>query len=109
MTSIVTKLVNRMILNRIQPVIDPWLRGNQSGFRPGRSTTTQVLALRRILEGVKAKNLPAVMVFIDFCKAFDSVNHDTMFNILEAYSVPPRLRAAIQVTYRNLKAMLSRW
>ena len=55
LTSLVAKLVNKMILNRIRPKIDPLLRGNQSGFRPGRSTTTQVLALRRIIEGVKKK------------------------------------------------------
>ena len=84
LTSLVAKMINRMILNRIRPVIDTLLRGNQSGFRPGRSTTNQVLALRRIIEGVKKKQLPAVMVFIDFCKAFDSINHQTMFHILSA-------------------------
>ena len=77
-TSLVAKVINRMILNRIRPAIDPFLRGNQSGFRPGRSTTTQILALRRIIEGVRRKNLPAVMVFVDFCKAFDSISHSIM-------------------------------
>ena len=96
-----------MLLNRIRPAIDPLLRGNQSGFRPGRSTTTQVLALRRILEGVKKKQLPAVMVFIDFCKAFDSINHRTMFSILKAYGVPPRLLDAIKLSYGNLRAKVT--
>ena len=79
LTSLVAKGINRMILNRIRPVIDPELRGNQSGFRPGRSTSTQVLALRRIIEGVKRKNLPAIMTFIDFSKAFDSIGHMSCF------------------------------
>ena len=35
LTSLVSKLINRMILNRIRPAIDQLLRGNQSGFRPG--------------------------------------------------------------------------
>ena len=82
LTSLVAKVINRMILNRKRPVIDPELRGNQSGFRPGRSTSTQVLALRRIIEGVKRKNLPPIMTFIDFSKAFDSIGHDVMFQIL---------------------------
>ena len=60
--------------------------------------------MRRILEGVKRKNLPAVLVFIDYCKAFDSINHATMFKILEAYSIPLRLRDAIKLTYQNLQA-----
>ena len=98
------KLINRMIWNRMRPSIDPLLRGNQSGFRPGRSTVTQVLALRRIIEEISRKNLPAVMVFIDFCKAFDSIGHDIMFTILHTYGIPPRMLAAIKLCYGNLKA-----
>ena len=102
LTSIVMKLINRMILNRMRPSIDPLLRGNQSGLRPGRSTVTQVLALRRIIEEISRKNLPAVMAFIDFCKAFDSIGHDIMFKILHAYGIPPRMLAAIKLCYGNL-------
>ena len=98
------KVINKMILNRIRPIIDPELRGNQNGFRPGRSTTTQVLALRRIIEGVKRKNLPAVMTCIDFSKAFDSIGHETMFKILQAYGVPPNILGAIKATYNSLRA-----
>ena len=58
--SLVGKTYNRMILNRIRPVIDPQLRVNQNGFRPSRTTTSQVLALRRLIEGVKDKNLPVL-------------------------------------------------
>ena len=96
-----------MILNRIRPAIDPLLRGNQSGFRPGRSTTTQVLALRRIIEGVQRKNLSAVMIFVDLCKAFDSISHRCMFAILKAYGIPDILVSAIQSVYEKLKARVT--
>lgn len=102
LTSLVAKVINKMILNHIRPVIDPALRGNQSGFRPGRSTTTQILALRRIIEEVKRKNLPAIMTLINFSKAFDSIGHDTMFKILKAYRIPPHILGAIKSTYNSL-------
>ena len=73
LSSIVTKDINRVILNRIQPKVDPHLRSNQNGFRQGRSTTAHILALRRLLEGVKERNLKATLVFINFKKAFDSI------------------------------------
>ena len=47
------------------------------------------------------------MIFVDFCKAFDSIGHESMFRILEAYSVPRRIRSAIQLTYNKLKARIS--
>ena len=46
--------------------MEPLLRDNQKGFRRGRSTTSHILALRRILEGARDKNISAVMLFIDF-------------------------------------------
>ena len=79
MCSVITKLMNKMILNRIRTELDPLLRKSQNGFRPGRSTTAHILSLRRIIEGVKAKNLPAVIIFIDFKKAFDSITRSSMY------------------------------
>lgn len=78
-SSIVANLINRVPLNRMRPKIDQCLRYNENGFRPGRSTITQVLALRGILEGVKNYHLPSIMVLIDFSKAFVFINHQAMF------------------------------
>ena len=84
--------------------IDPWLRTNQNGFREGRSTVTQILALRRIIEEVKKNNMEAVLCFIDFKKAFDSINRSTMMKILKAYDVPPNIHQAIGSMYTNTRA-----
>ena len=86
-----------MPLNRIRPKIDPYLRYNQNGFRPCRSTITQVLALRGILEEVKNYHLPSIMVLIDFSKAFVSINHQPMFNIAE------RITNGIMLKCSNMK------
>ena len=77
-SSIVANLINRVPLNHIRPKIDPCLRYNQNGFRAGRSTIMQVLALSGILEGVKNYHLPSIMVLIDFSKAFVSINHQAI-------------------------------
>ena len=102
--SLVAKTYNKMILNRIRPAIDPLLRINQNGFRPGRTTTSQILALRRIIEGVKDMNIPAVITFIDFKKAFDTINRTKLMKILTAYGIPERIVKAIEITYTDTKA-----
>ena len=86
LSQIMLKVVNRMIRNHIQPILDLLLQSNQNGFRPGRSTTAQILTLRRIIEATR--NLPAVIKFIDFRKAFDSINRRKMLQILKAYGRP---------------------
>jgi len=104
LSSVASKLTNKMILNRIQSEIDDHLRPNQNGFRPGRSTTAHTLALRRLIEGVKSNNLQAIITFIDFRKAFDSIHRGKMMKILHAYGVPEELVKAINKLYENTRA-----
>ena len=82
------------------------LRPNQNGFRKGRSTTSHILALRRIVEELKNHDMEAVLTFINFRKAFDCINCSQMYQILEAYGIPPDVVAAIRVMYENTSAVV---
>ena len=104
LSSIVAKTYNRMLLNRIRPHLDEKLRPNQCGFREKRSTTEQILALRRIIEGIEEKNLSAVITFIDFKKAFDTIHRGKMMRILKAYGIPDIIVHAIEDTYQGTRA-----
>ena len=84
LSQIVSKIYNRLILSRIRPVIDKLLRSSQNGFRPGRSTSSHLLALRRIIELLNRKK-EAVITFIDFKKAFDSIDCSKMIKIFAAW------------------------
>ena len=97
--SVVMKLYNRMLLNRLRPVLDPLLRNSQNGFRQGRTTVGHLLAIRRLLEGVKRHNLSCAMTFIDFKKAFDTIHRGKLMDILRAYGVPEKVVTAIAATY----------
>ena len=106
LTCVGAKIYNRMLLNRLRPHIDPILRWNQNGFRENRSTISQILALRRLLEGMKSKNLPLVAIFIDFLKAFDSIHRERMFMILQAYGIPDNIIKAVMIMYDNSSAIV---
>ena len=80
------------------------IRSNQNGFKPGRTTTAHILALRRLIEGVKSHNRKAIIIDVDFQKAFDSVNRREMLKILKAYDVPQRLLKAMGKRYENTRA-----
>ena len=81
--SLVMKLYNRMIMNRLRPALDPLLRTSQNGFRQKRTTVGQIVALRRLLEGVRANNLSCVLTFIDFRKAFDTIHRGKLVSASE--------------------------
>ena len=103
LTSIAAKIYNSLLRNRIEPKIDNILRKNQNGFRRNRSTTSQILTIRRILEGVRAENIQATLLFVDFTNAFDSIHRGKMGQILLAYGLPKETVAAITILCRNTK------
>ena len=103
LTSIAAKIYNALLRNRIEPKIDNILRKNQNGFRRNRSTTSQILTICRILEGIQAKNIQATILFVDFTKAFDSIHRGKIEQILLAYSLPKETVAAITILDRNTK------
>ena len=98
------KTYNCMILNRIRPVLDPLRRPNKNGFRRKRTIVGQILAIRRILEGIKDKNLPAIFTFIDFKKAFDSIHRGKMSKVIRSYGIPDKLLSAKNGSYANTRA-----
>ena len=99
LTSIAGKVFNKLLLNRIYPFIDPLLRPNQNGFRRGRSTLPQILAIRRILQECRIGNRTAALVFVDFSKAFDSIKREALFHILGLYGIPDPIIKAIKLLY----------
>ena len=48
--------------------------------------------------------MEAVITFIDFRKAFDSINCDRMLEILAAYGIPTNVLNAIHVMYKDISA-----
>ena len=103
LTSIAAKIYNALLRNRREPKIDNILRKNQNGFRRNRSTTSQILTIRKILEGIRVKKLQASILFIDFTKAFGSIHRGKMEQILQAYGLPKETVATIALLYRNTK------
>ena len=85
--SLATKIYNVQLLNHIEPETEKILRKNQNGFRRNRSTTSQILTICRISEGVRAKNRSVTLLFVDFSNALDSIHRGKMAQTLPAYSL----------------------
>lgn len=76
--SLASKVLESIILNRVAPFKDTQFRENQAGFRAGRGCVDQIFSLRQILQLQHEYRKPAVVCFIDFKAAFNSVNRERL-------------------------------
>ena len=97
--SIPGKVFARILLERMKEAIDKKLREEQAGFRKGRSTTDQIASLRIIIEQSLEWNSPLLVNFIDYEKAFDSVDRETLWKIMRHYGIPSKIVELIKEMY----------
>ena len=88
LTSIAAKIYKALLLNRIQPEMEEILRRNQNGFRKRRLTIGQILTVRKIIEGVKVRQIPVTLLSVNFSKAFDSIHREKIEILRLAYGIP---------------------
>ncbi|VDO68438.1 unnamed protein product [Schistosoma mattheei] len=70
------------MLNRMNVSVDAQLRDQQAGFRKDRSCTEQIATLPIIMEQLIEWDSPLYINFINYEKAFDSVDR-TILRILD--------------------------
>ena len=84
----------------MQQAVDSKLRNNQAGFRAGMSwCTDQIATLRIILEQCQELNTSLYVNFIDYSKAFDSVDRSCLWKIMAHYGIPDKLISLIKKMY----------
>ena len=77
------KLFKRMILNRLNPLIETMIIEQQAGFRPGKSTTGQLLNLtpQHIEDGYE-RGVITGTVFVDLLAAYDTISHKLLLKTI---------------------------
>ncbi|XP_063634857.1 uncharacterized protein LOC134805492 [Cydia splendana] len=98
--SVIYKLLERIIYNRISSVINNSIPQEQAGFRPQRNCTDQVLALTTHIEKGSDRNMKASAVFIDLTAAYDTVWRQGL--LLKLLKIVPCIKI-----YRLLESALS--
>ena len=98
--SVPGKVLNRVLLERLKDAVDLTLRDNQAGFRKNRSCADQIASLRIIIEQSLEWNSPLYINFIDFEKAFDSVDRHTLWRLMKHYGIPEKIISMVQSIYQ---------
>ena len=94
-----SKVMLKVILNRLKPQAELIIAEEQAGFRKGRSTIEQIFNLRILSEKYLQHQQDLYHVFIDFKKAFDRVWHAALWSTMKVYNINGALIRSIQNLY----------
>jgi len=100
------KIMEKILLNRILLHRDNNTREGQAGFWSGRGCVNQIFSLCQILELRHEFRRPTVVAFLDFTTAFDSVDRESIWSLLELYGLPPKLKRLCAAMYANTSCQI---
>ena len=55
-----------------------------------------------VMDYTKKQNIPGILLFIDFEKAFDSIDWEFMVKCLDVFCFGPSLKGWIETFYKNI-------
>ena len=93
----------KILQARLQQYVNRELPEVQAGFRKGRGTRDQIADIRWIIKKTREfqKN---VYCFIDYAKAFDCVDHNKLWKILQEMGIPDHLTCLLRNLYAGQEA-----
>ena len=94
-----SKVMLKVILNRLKPQAEEIIAEEQAGCRAGRSTTEQIFNLRILCEKYLQHQQNLYHVFIDFKKAFDRVWNAALWATMRKYNISANLVRTIEQLY----------
>ena len=71
----------------------------QAGFRKGRGTRGQIANIRWMIEKAREFQENTYFFFIEYVKAFDSVDHNKLWEILQEMGIPDHLTCFLRNLY----------
>ena len=102
-----SKILLLVILERLKATLEGCLSEEQAGFIRDRSTVQQILTLRLIAEKYLQRDKHVYNCFIDYTKAFDSVWHEGLWEILPSFQHPAIIVGTdtLESVYLNLSTL----
>ena len=99
-----SKILLRIIINRMNPQAEEILTEEQAGFRKKRNTREHILNSRILAEKHIEHDLKLYNNFIDYKNAFNRVWHEGLYNVMKQFNIEEILIFLIESLYKNAQS-----
>ena len=95
------KILAKTIAKRIEPFLPKLIHSDQTGFIKDRYIGQNIRLLSDLMEYTDAKKISGIFLFVDFEKAFDSIEWSFINNTLELFNFGASIRKWFSVLYNG--------
>ena len=99
-----SKIMLKILQARLQQYVNCELPDVQAGFRKRRGTRDQITNIQWIMEKAREFQKNIYFCFIDYAKAFDCVDHNKLWKILQEMGIPDHLTCLLRNLYAGQEA-----
>ncbi len=101
------KLLASLYARRLKPCLEEVISLTQSGFMKGRHISNNIRLVLDLLDYSELVNDDALILFLDFYKAFDTVEHAFMYEALRHFGFGPKFVKTVQTLYKDITSNVS--
>jgi len=101
------KILAAVYARRLKPCLEEVISLTQSGFMKGRHISNNIRLVLDLLDYSELVNDDALILFLDFYKAFDTVEHTFMYDALGRFGFGPKFMKTVQTLYKDINSNVS--
>ena len=98
------KIISKVITNRIKSVLPSIIHHNQTGYIKDRFIGETVRSILDVMDFTKKEDLPGLLIFIDFQKAFDTLQWNFLSQYLSSFNFGPDFMRWIRTFYNSIQS-----
>jgi len=98
------KIAAKAIANRLKKVIPKLVNSDQTGFIKGRFIGENIRLIDNVINFAAAKNIPGLLLFLDFEKAFDSLNWSFIQRTFKHFNFGSPMINWVKTFYNNIES-----
>ncbi|KAI3368387.1 hypothetical protein L3Q82_008090 [Scortum barcoo] len=100
------KLLSKALANRLREAMEQVIHRDQTYCVPGRSMVDNVYLIRDVLEVSSSLGIDTGLISLDQEKAFDRVEHNFLWKVMESFGFNAGFIAKIKVLYSDIESVL---
>ena len=100
------KILTKILAKRIEKVLPKIINPNQTGYVKGHFIGENIRLIQDVMFLTKHTNTPGIAIFLDFRKAFDTIEWNYLLSALKLFNFGSDIQRWIEVIYHNVSSCI---